>query len=603
MTIALGRSLAVRHVGVALSIAGTTALAALGVIGSGNHPERFDAKTIVVQALDANTLRIVEYVDQDFGGNDRHGYERVIPNNFGVPSDVEAASPDAPDDVDVVDQGSTTRIRIGSPDETISGQHRYTLAYTLPDAQIDELGLSLSVVAPEGLGFPGDNETGRFEVVVTGMVLADGRCDTGPAGAVGGCALERGPGSEPPVYRAVIEPLHEHDGVSIYGDVTSLTGSTPVAAPPIPSRRADRRGLLTLSMALAGAAAAVPVFVRSRRRGRNQVFAGGAADAAFGSLSAPGDDGRANADRPHRLVADDKLDELATIDFAPPKGIEPWEARVLLTEHVDDASVAAWFSGLAGHEAITLEPHGSKLSIASGPKRSQLTGADAELLDAVLAEGDPYVTGKYDPGFAAAWQRIRSHQATSIGASGWWTHLAPGSSMRGGCVAPLIVLLVIGLFVGGSAASAALGLLRSWPMALLLGVVVPAVAASLAYAALLPARSATGSALALRTEAFRRFLAASEGKHVEWAWQHDLLREYSGWAVALDEADAWSRAMEGANVPEPARAMTTPILVYSMGSSINSSRTAPSSSGSSGGGGGGGGGSGGGGGGGSSGSW
>ena len=53
-----------------------------------------------------------------------------------------------------------------------------------------------------------------------------------------------------------------------------------------------------------------------------------------------------------RFVADADMDDLATIEFAPPKGIDPWEAQVLLRERVDDATVEAWFSGLTGSEAV-----------------------------------------------------------------------------------------------------------------------------------------------------------------------------------------------------------------------------------------------------------
>ena len=160
----------------------------------------------------------------------------------------------------------------------------------------------------------------------------------------------------------------------------------------------------------------------------------------------------------------------------------------------------------------------------------------------------------------------------------------------------------------GSAIGAFVGLLKSWPLAIAVGVIFPAVVAYVVYRALLPSRSAQGSALALRTESFRRFLHASEGRHVEWAWSKGLLREYSAWAVALGEADAWSRALDGANVPAAAAAATGPIILHRHGSSMRDTRTAPSSSGSSGGFGGGGGGVGGGGvggggGGGSSGSW
>ncbi|MCB9381923.1 MAG: hypothetical protein H6513_14655 [Acidimicrobiaceae bacterium] len=53
------------------------------------------------------------------------------------------------------------------------------------------------------------------------------------------------------------------------------------------------------------------------------------------------------------------------------------------------------------------------------------------------------------------------------------------------------------------------------------------------YLPLLPVRSVQGSALAIRVESFRRFLLASEGKHVDWAWQRGSCGEYTAWAVAL----------------------------------------------------------------------
>ena len=146
------------------------------------------------------------------------------------------------------------------------------------------------------------------------------------------------------------------------------------------------------------------------------------------------------------------------------------------------------------------------------------------------------------------------------------------------------------------------GLLTSPWLAIVLGIALPFFVGLLAYSAMVPSRTATGSALALRTESFRRFLASSEGKHVQWAWDNGLLREYSAWAVALDAADAWERAIRASNIPEPQAALGGPLLVHSLAYSMAGMTTPPqSSSGSSGGFSGGGGG--GGGGGGSSGSW
>ena len=171
----------------------------------------------------------------------------------------------------------------------------------------------------------------------------------------------------------------------------------------------------------------------------------------------------------------------------------------------------------------------------------------------------------------------------------------------GGILGILVIGAIVLVMMSGSVGSA-FGALERLPIAAIAAAVLSFIVASAAYSGMLPARSAQGSALALRTESFRRFLHASEGSHVEWAWNNNLLREYSAWAVALGEADAWSKALERANIPEPARMSATPLIMYGAMSSINSSRTAPSSSGSSGGGGGGGF-SGGGGGGGGGGSW
>jgi uncharacterized membrane protein len=182
----------------------------------------------------------------------------------------------------------------------------------------------------------------------------------------------------------------------------------------------------------------------------------------------------------------------------------------------------------------------------------------------------------------------------------------PPNSAGGGGFSATLLLAIIGLVVfgGASALSAVIGVFELWPLALLFGLVMPMLAAYGAYRTLLPALSATGSALALRTESFRRFLAASEGQHVEWAWKQGLLREYSAWAVSLGAADAWGKALANSNVAPSEMGLSSPLLVYSMGSSFAHTRTAPSSSGSSGFSGGFSGGSvGGGGGGGSSGSW
>ena len=184
-----------------------------------------------MQPAGEDGLRIREVVDQDFGDADRHGYRRIIPNDFGAPTEVTASSPDAPADVFIDDRGYETEIRVGDPDQTVSGQHRYVLTYTLPDARLSTGELALDII-----GTDETLETERFEIVVTGLELDDPLCNVGGSGAAGGCELER----DGDVYRAVISPLEpgrrHHDRRH-----DRRASPTPIE-PPIPDApRAPRR--------------------------------------------------------------------------------------------------------------------------------------------------------------------------------------------------------------------------------------------------------------------------------------------------------------------------------------------------------------------------
>ncbi len=583
-----------RHGVVAATVLGGSALVLTGFIGS-ERDEVFEHKQVTVQPAGDDGVRIREVVDVDFRQADRHGYQRIVPNDFGVPTDVEASSPDAPADVTIDSlPGDETRIRVGDPATTVSGQHRYVLTYTLPAARLSTGELALDVIGTEET-----MPTEQFEIIVSGLSLADPTCNVGAAGATGGCTLA--PDGE--TYRAVISPLDRGDGVTIGGAILGRTAAVEVADPAIPARRSDNTVPLAAAMLPVGAAAAGGVYAWARRRGRNEVYAGGAADAAYGPggpLPPPG------SPRPAvRLVADQDMGELATTEFVPPKGIEPWQGSVLLRERIDDDTVSAWFSGQAARDVITITKDGDDhVVLGVGPRFAAAGGEDGTILSRLFAGAATVTLDGYDKDFAKAWRAVRAEAERSINSSGFWTRLPPSGGGRSARLTlPLVLVAGAWLFIGaGSLATALLGWISGPLGALAFGLVVPALAAFAMYRSLLPARSATGSALALRTESFRRFLAASEGRHVEWAWTHGLLREYSAWAVALGAASTWERAMAASSVP-PTELSTGPLLVYSMGSSFAGSHTPPSSSGAGGSGGFSGGSVGGGGGGGSSGSW
>lgn len=589
-----------RHAIVGLVIVAMALLAGFRVIGAGAdsaiRPEQFDAKQVTVAPDGADGLRIREVVDIDFGSSARRGYQRIVRNDFGVPADVTAASPDANAEVNVVISGTETRIRIGDPAVTFTGRHRYVLEYTLADAGVATGQFLLDVI-----GNDETLETGRFDVVLTGFDEPDTSCDTGAYGALGGCEfVVDGAGNNV----AVIEPLAPGDGITVGARFAALGAVTmpPLPEPPDPLPTGFQPlGLLMIPL---GVAAAALVFLLGRSYGSNAVLAGGAADAAFGDLPVPGRTAR-SADTATYRVPDSRLAALATIEFVPPRGLEPWQAAAVLREQVDDGTVAAWFSEMIATDALVISDHDGEMQLRRGPDTARLSAVDLGHLQRIFMSGDVVELGSYDPGFTAAWRAIEAEQRSFVSTAGWWSRGGPGGSittparMVGLAVLALFVVAVVVFLVTAAGTNFWLAVASPW-MAVIAGFLVPFVVAAAAYQPMFPARTATGSALALRSESFRRFLAASEGKHVEWAWEHGLLREYSAWAVALGAADAWTKAIESSNIADPQVALAGPLLVHSAASSFRSAHTAPSSSG---GGGGGGGGVGGGGGGGSSGSW
>lgn len=548
-------------------IAGFTTAALFGVIGVPDRPERFDAKQVVIIPAGGDALRIREVVDQDFGTQRRRGHERFIPTDFGVPTDLTAWSPSAPHDLSVEPFGDEVRVRIGDPGITITGQHRYVLEFTLPDARLASGELALDIIGTDEL-----LETGRFEVIVGGIDLVDPRCNVGRSGAVGGCTLER----EGAAFRTIITPLGPGDGLTIGGRIGSIEPAGFPELPPAPDRRSGGENILAALLVLfVGTLTGAGVYLGSSRIGRNEVIAGGPTAAAFGDLPPP-NAGVTALVRQTETVTDRRLAEMATIEFSPPVGVRPWEASVLLRERVDAATASAWFSGLAGQEIITLEASGKALHMSWGPHRDRCDPATAALLEPLLGDRDGITLKGYDPAFARTWAEVMQHQTERIAASGWWSRHPPSvqrlttRSMIPSLVAMgLIMLISFDLALWGITFRA-IGWFSDPLRAVLLTVVSIGLLAAALYRPPRPARSTSGSALALRAESFRRFLAASEGRHVQWAWERGLLREYSAWAAALGAAKVWNRALVTSGLPADTVAMvSSPMLMATMQSTVN----------------------------------
>ena len=197
---------------VACVVLGIAVLALIGVIGRGNLPERFDSKVVTVQPAGDDGVRIREVVDQDFGTKNRHGYERIIPIDFGKPTDIEASSPDANADIDVTPVETGDRIRLGDPEHHLhAGSTATSSATRCPNAQLSTGKLFLDIIGDPQAGDPRDQSIrGRRHRSAARQPDVRRRATSG---ATGGCTLAR-VGN---VYRAVISPLKPGQGITISG--------------------------------------------------------------------------------------------------------------------------------------------------------------------------------------------------------------------------------------------------------------------------------------------------------------------------------------------------------------------------------------------------
>jgi hypothetical protein len=527
---------------------------------------------------------VVEVIDYDFGTKQRHGIFRDVPG-LSDNAQVAVSSATAPGDMTLENIGYAVRIRIGDPSRTVTGRHRYKIAYALDG------------VAPGGrlawdaVGTEWPVGIGNVEVdVVAPFEFRGARCVQGEAGSQRRCDLAQ---PEPGHLVATIRTLRAGQGATLY----ATGGRRLESAPPLPvpsswlpadaTSGATRAGLVAAAVALV--AAAVTSWL-VRRAGRERVARGGRADAGWAGTAM---EARVDAGR---------LGSLATVEFSPPAGLTPAQGGIVLAEAVGQNQQVAWLIGAATDGYLDIEQVGEQVTLVRGSRRDQ--SSVSRTLDTLFGGRERLTLGAYDPCFAAAWQEIGDELRTWQRASGLWD--AAGDLRRKLAWVLGAVLAVGGLVIAGLGGAVA----NRWSWVWLALAAWGALLAGAGLAALvrgweLRIRTPLGCEQWLRVESFRRFLAGPQAYHLEEPAKHGMLGEYTAWAVAVGEIDPWSRvvAATACCANDPVGRRYSNMAPY-LPPATRSSMVEPSSSGSSSdGAGGGSGGSGGGEGGGGGGSW
>jgi hypothetical protein len=476
---------------------------------------------------DDGSARVTEVIDWDFGPHARHGIFRDVPG-LHTSAPIEVSSPDGPVTVEVSTAGSP-RIRIGDPERTVRGLHRYVLAYTV-DGVVREGRLAWNAVGTAWRAPVQD-----VEVHVTAPTeLTVAACTTGPAGSHVSCPIQ------------LVEPGHLVTRIGALGagkgvTVSATTGAALAGTPALPARPAAAAstwgvdpvlpGVLAAVVALLAAAVASQLILRAGREYVPRV--------GFPVSVLPGGRSRIDlAELGRHVVASPSL----------PAGLSPAEGGVLLEGRVLDQHKAAWLIDQAVAGVIDVSPAdtlGKEMTIV------RLRPGDpvvARLLDIAFAGRDRLTLGTYDRHFARMWEALGRELSAWPAASGLCDAEADRRARWARALGALtgVVGLALALF-GGYLSARQTGL----PLVLvgLGGALVGAGAAAAARGWELRVFTPEGSAAWLQVESLRQFLAQSSPAAVDEGIASRQIGRYTAWAVAFGEATRWSQLASKIAVP------------------------------------------------------
>ncbi len=555
-------------VGAVIAVVGLVGVAPAAVA------EEIDDMAVSAVVSDDTSMAITEAIEYDFGATVGHGIYRDIPlfdelttgeeRHYGV--ELTSVSMDGdPVPYETEREGSYLRVRIGDPDNFVTGVHRYRIAYVVTGALSPMSAADAAAIGGQGgdaelyWDFAGDGwevPIVNAQATVTGpadiLALA---CFTGPYGSNDPCpASATGPSAT-------------------FGPVTLATGSALTGAAAWP------------------ASAFTVAVTQDIRPGPGATAARGALGGAIaGVLAIAGMVGLALAWRRRDLGVSMPG---AALTYGPPCGLAPAEMTAAL-EGVGstptalmatllDLSARGWVRVGVQDDAVTV----TRLDTGTG----ELRDWESTVMEAVFAGRSTALLGEYDPNLESAWTHTGMTLVDRAEADGYRNAEGGLPDRRwlwfGGAGALLLVLAGAGFLFLDS---------RLMPAA---GAVLGAclIAGSIAATMITPrAQTATSARFLSEVAGLRKVLGTeSAASRQEFAQRSGLapaaiLATMLPYAVALGLEDAWVAAFPDLDRDELAGVGLALLgqaglgaMIASGVSSTSGALTAPSTSTSSGG--------------------
>jgi uncharacterized membrane protein YgcG len=534
----------------AAALAVIAALALIAALGARRAAHAQSGEAILSYAVaiavqSDGGIVVDETIRYDFAGDLRHGIFRDIPVRLRYDDQQDrlyplevlgvSGSPGTPVQYSVEHPGGgIARIRIGDPNQTITGVRNYEIRYRIAGAlngfsDHDELywnaiGADWSVPITKA----------TVDVTAPGAIT-NAACYAGWTESRLSCAGLAVSGQSAHFTQPALGP---NQALSVV--IAFPTGLVPAPQPILQYRWSLRRAFtidpLRVGLALALAAAiAAAIWRLVWIAGRDLRYVGSPIDVAFGTPDA-------------EVERVGLFDGGPTpVEYEPPDGIRPGQVGTLVDERANPLDVTATIIDLAARGYLRI--HEIPKEHWWGAVDWRLTRLKTEnglleyerlLLDGLFEDGGEVLLSSLKRQFAARLGKVQQSLYDDAVSRGWFPR-SPQTTR--------LIWLVAG--VGALGATALIeGAALAWTTFAL--VPVPAVIGSTALIALhgaMPRRTAKGTAVLRRVQGFRRFIEEAEKEPARFAERALLFSEYLPYAVVFGCVDRWAKAFAGLAEP------------------------------------------------------
>ena len=459
-------------------------------------------------------------------------------------SDFHVSSPTgAPAQFDTDSERASIQLKVGDPDKLVSGTQTYVVTYTVSgmvntdvtSSNMDEIYWN---VIGTGWELPISNVTITLHspTPVGRMTCYVGTNYTLP------CTSTTSNGTTATYTQSSLNP----------GEGFAIVGGWPVGTFPGAKTKivSSSQNLFSLSDGggySAGAAAVISGFaawfvVRLRRKGRDEQYT----NVTPGMVPVRGD------------KHETKLEEIrdAPVEFAPPKGIPPRLVGACAREGTANEDITATIIDLAVRGYIHMDQgQGGDFDFKrTNEDPGTLNQVERKIYDGLFS-GAPMVTKKQlsSASFYTTYTGYQTLLKDEFNAQKWYKsnpqNVVQAYITGGLLIAALGAMfpILISIFLTNK------GIMGTgWLAApfLVLGIGMMAISGRM------PVRTPVGSAVAIQSLGFKKYLETAEADQIKWEEGQDIFSQYLPYAISFGCADRWSNLIQelvakGAPVPQP----------------------------------------------------